>query len=432
MNGKDLFKIWAPSAAERWTRFAKPALFVHIDMLSSSDVSIHVPSFQADAVGSHHGKTAVIVDLPGTAGIENGLGLAQIGFRPIPLYNGIHETMIGGLKEVVENAPIVDALVSGSKVLNGLSIDVNAPPVFLLDYNRGNDIIINDNMYDNRWSIDIDDMPDASYMLNQGIEQLVIWTEDELRKDLIPIIDSYRDMGIEIRRLSLKNGGTAFSTNNINTSENIIPSSLKENVRRFENARFGLMFIAIIALVNFFFMFFIWEQPLLWTSPTFMWLTYLWVPEIVGDIIAVAMVAGYLILYLLSQRKRKLMVVASFIFGVEAAVLYLYALYYGLASFTGYSSFYGFIVFGFPILGLISLIKGAIAWKNLKDTSSIEYYAAFDDIDDDNKEYGSIRRRRRHFRGYRGYGGYGGSGFGGYKGSGYRGYGGGFGGGFGG
>jgi len=426
LNGKELYRIWTPITSEQWGRFAKPALFVNIgEIPPEGNISI-VPDIPQDVVMYHRNKTAIIVDLLGAASVENGLGLAKHGFVPVPLYNGIHETKIGGLEAVVDNTPIITALMTSHNVLQNLSLGITAPPAFLLDYNRDKEIILNDNTYDNRWSIDIDDMPSAEHMKTHGIERLIIWTAGEVSKDLAPIVDSYRDMDISIHKVVYKDSGTS-------SEKRITPSSaLQENVKKFENARFGLMLITIMALINLFFMFIVWEQPLLWTAPTIMWLTYLWVPEFVGDIIAIAMATGYLALYLLSQRRRKLMVAALIFFGIETAILYIYALYYGIAAYTGYSSAYGFLVFGLPIFGLVWLVKGAMAWADLKDTSSGEYLVAFDHIDSTDGTYGRMGRRRRHFRGYRGYGGYGGSGFGGYRGGGYRGYGGGFGGGFGG
>jgi len=177
-----------------------------------------------------------------------------------------------------------------------------------------------------------------------------------------------------------------------------------------------------------------------------MWMTYLWVPEAVGDSIAVLMAVAYLMLYIMSQKRRKLMIAALIFFGIDVAVFYIYALSYGLWAFTGYSSIYGLIVFGLPIYFISTLINGVKAQIDLKGTSESDYFKSLDNLDNEYDNYGNDHHnggfhghghigrgvRRRHFRGYRGYGGYGGSGRGGYGGSGYRGGGGGYGGGFGG
>jgi len=440
MNGKEVFTVWTPtgsSGTSKWTKFVKPALFVHINEFKFYGNSINVPNVPAELAELCDDNTAIIADLPGAFGVENGLALAKHGYIPIPLYNGIHEKNIGELKEAVDNAPIVDALATGADFLRRIEIKYTAPPVFLLDYNREKEIADSHDIYDNRWSIDIDDMPDEKYMTSSGISRVIVWTAGEMRKDLQPIADSYHDAGIEV--ITFNNGQAVFyepQPTNTQSSPSATAEAklLQENIRKFENARFGLMLITLMAFINLFFMFFVWEEPLVWTAPTVMWLTYLWVPEIVGDVIAVALSFGYLALYLLSQKRRNLMVTALIVFGVETAVLYIYALQYGVAAYTGYSMPYGLLVFGLPLAFLTPLIMGAVSQDKLKDVHDIEYFASLDRLDETYDAPGTHIhvRRRRHFRGFRGYGGYGGSGRGGYSGGGYRGYGGGFGGGFGG
>jgi len=112
-------------------------------------------------------------------------------------------------------------------------------------------------------------------------------------------------------------------------------------------------------------------------------------------------------------------------------LLAIYVMYYGVASYTGYSFWYGVVVFGFPALCFYQLANGMVAWGHLKHMDDDEYYTSLEGFDD--SHFGNTQTvRRRHFRGFRGFGGYGGSGRGGYHGGGYRGHGGGFGGGFGG
>jgi len=445
MNGKDLFNIWASPdptlAAERWTRFAKPALFVRANEYSYITRTIQTPEIPMELVMRLTADTAFIVDLPGAEGVEAGLGLAKLGARPVPLYNGIHETKIGGLNEVVENAPIIGALASGADILAGLELAADAPPAFLLDYNRNREVLSTFSMYDNRWSIDIDDMPEAAYAKANGLRRIIVWTKGELQQDLRPIVDSYSDMGIETLMFS-EGRLTKIQPTETATEPKEDPAvaaaakELQENVRKFENGRFGLLLIAIMTIVNFLFMFFGNEAPILWTTPTVMWLTYLWVPEIVGDIIATALTASYIALYFLSQRRRNLMPIALGAIGAETFILFVYAIWYGgLAAFSGDSFLYGLIVFGLPFVFLVFLVKGAKAEAILRDVSEAEYFASLDTLDDSYlppEERHLVVHRRRHFRGFRGFGGYGGSGRGGYGGGGYRGYGGGYGGGFGG
>jgi len=495
MNSKDLFKSWAPSEAYEWTKFAKPALFVHEREVSFARQRLEMPEIPDVLLQYCSNGTAFIVDLPGAASVGGGLALARLGYRPVPLYNGIHERNIGGLRPVIDNQPIVDGLYDGVNVLESLVIENSAPPAFMLDYKRNDETAYTFGMYDNRWSIELDDMPTPEYMRNAGIIQVVIWTNRALNTDLLPILDSYHDAGIELSifcneqvafvenpvrwkagggsfgdssfgnsafaNAPLGNGGNAFDGNPLGSGGSPFGGSplggstsgdtgsagteadpratlLREEVRKFENGRFALMLIAGMALVNFVFMFFFIERPILWTAPSIMWVTYLWIPEILGDGIAIAMTIAYLVFYFLSQRKRILMRVALIVFGIDVGLFFMYVLYYGVADFAGGSMFYGLVVFGFPVFCLIIIIRGAMAFEKLRDINDTEYYTSLDNLDGivaggvvDEWGYRPVVRRR-HFRGFRGYGGYGGSGRGGYRGGGYRGYGGGYGGGFGG
>jgi len=447
MTGKDLYKAWAPSGPQHWTKFAKPALFVQESEFSFDKHMLQIPNIPGDLMRYSGDNTVFIVDLPGAASVEGALALAQRGYRPVPLYNGINEKNIGGLRPVIDNKPIIDALQDGASILESLTIYDDAPPVFMLDYNRSNQSGYTFGMYDNRWSIELDDMPTGQYMVNSGISQVVVWTKGNASKDLLSIIDSYQDMGINIKifctdmqafvesqpYVSPSIGASGFGFNETDSGQPITSPQIpqvQEEIRHFENARFALLIITGMAFFHLLFMF-LNGAPVLWTTPTIMWITYLWVAEGVGDVIAIAMTITYLVLYLLSQRRRFLLKVALALFGIETAILVIYALYYGLMAYIGYSFALGLIVFGFPLFGIVMLISGASAVSKLDGLSDAEYYMSLDNLDGIISGRGHVRRRR-HFRGFRGYGGYGGSGRGGYSGGGYRGYGGGYGGGFGG
>ena len=450
MKNKELYKIWAPSTADVWTRFAKPALFVHVDEFAFLNGRIEVSEIPFDITQLNNGKTAIIVDLPGEMGVEMGLGLATGGFRPIPLYNGIHEEKIGGLDHVVDNKPIIDALVAGADVLKNLNINLAASPVFLLDYNRDKSGNYSERWYDNRWSVDFEDLPDARYLISKDITRVVLWTHGEMRKDLIPIMDSYRDAGIEI--LIYVNGefkdeervvSAVDAVDSVTQPQNVTPmrsketGESKEHVRKFENARFSLLLITVIAFVNLFFMFFVMDAPLLYTTPSIMWLTYLWVSYGMANFLAMVIPVIYLILYLSSQKKRHLMVAALVFFGIDVVAFYIYAFFfYGVGAFTEGYLYYGLLVFLPPIFLIVYLVEGGRAWKELEGMSEVSYLKNLDQLDrmPSNDPNGRVRIRHSRFRGYRdssgryrGYGGYGGTGHGGY-GGGRGGYGGGFGG----
>ena len=437
MIQKQLFSIWAPNEGQAWTKFTKPALFVHTENVQATRINAtYVPLDVRDYVNKN---TAIIVNLPGASGVEVGLGLARAGSRPVPLYNGIHEPQNGGLASVVDNTKIIEALVSGAEVLDSTSISETAPPAFLLDSNRNIDLNENHAMYDNRYSIGSDDMPTADYMKSQGISQIFVWC-NTLQGDLKSILIDYHNAGIAV--MTYIDGSVIFENENtlgLSTATPAIPKAVSDAVRNFENARFGLLLITLLAGFNLIGMFLVLGQPFLWTAPTIMWLTYLWVPEIVGDIIALLLVGAYIALYFASYKKHKLIIAATVLFAVEVAVLFVYALSYGLVDYVGGSFWYGVVVFAGPVFLLYLLSKGAPACKKVGEIGDNEYLDALDYIDgiSDGGHRGNnlfrVPRRRRIFRpyrsaNYRGYSGYGGTGRGGYGGSGYGGGYGGFGG----
>ena len=446
MDRKQLFSDWTPNEGYMWTKFAKPALFVHAEdvearQIQAADIPLEIRQFNDN-------NTAVIVDLPSAKSVESGLGLAKIGFRPIPLYNGIHEIKNGGLRNIIDNTDIINALVAGANILKNITINAKAAPAFLIDSNRDKKLDDTENMtdmYDNRWNVDLDDMPSDDYMKEQGILRVVVWSDGDIQDDLKPIIENYRNAGINIvtyinGQITHENPEKSQTAPAVDMKNPEVLSVIRQAAREFENARFGLLIVVILAAFNLIGMFFVNEEPFLWIAPCIMWLTYLWVPESLGDIIALAISGVYFGLYLASHKKRNLLPIACAIFAFDVTVFYIYVLYYGIIAFTGYSFFYGIIVFIPPIVLLSLLIKGAVAYKQLEKISDEDYSAALDHIDgyfdddDDRGDGGGYRNfvpRRRIFRPYRsvnyrgGFGGYGGTGRsgGGYRG-GYGGYGG--------
>ena len=442
MDKKELFNLWAPQEGHVWTRFAKPALFVHTSAadavrVSASSAPIYLRQFNM-------GDTAVIIDLPSDMGIREGLGLANAGFRPITLYNGIHEPKNGGLSHVVDNTAIISALAGGADTLRYAHVRANAAPVFLLDANRDN--YPAEGMYDNRWAVDTDDMPDAAYMKAHGINRVILWSEGAVKNDINEILNEYHMADISVMIYADGQAAAYIARPKQDSFEPVsavhqspleaqINPDTKEAIRKFENARFALLVAIGLAGFNLIGMFFINEEPLLWTVPCIMWLTYLWVSEPVGDAIAIIMTLSYFTLYWFSQQKRILLPIAAALFGFDVLVYFIYVISYGVMAFTGYSFEYGLIVWIPPIIILVFLVKGAIMYKQTDDISDDDYCVYLDHIDGETSSRLGTRqfrprRRLRFYRGARyrgGFRGYGG-GYRGYGGTGRGGYGGGFGG----
>jgi len=451
MENKQLFASWAPKEGYIWTKFAKPALFVHAQMSYGKFITAeNIPSQFLQLCDKN---TAVIIDMPGATSVTYGLGMAKAGYRPVPLYNGIHEQKNGGLDSIVDNASITNALVSGEQIMRTAILDPDAPAAFLLDSNRNPYLPDTFGKYDNRWTIDPEDMPSTSYLQEQGITKILIMSDRDIQPDLLHIINRYRQNGITVKTfidsqlvalpkvekyLNVTATGTTVEPESISAR---VAESLLEAVRVFENARFSLLLITFMAIINFIGMFFVNEEPFLWITPSIMWLTYLWVNEVTGDIIAILMTITYVVLYLSTAVKRNLIILAFLVFTIDAAMFYMYVLYYGVLSFTGYSLMYGLIVLIPPVIALTKLKKGEKASRMLMNLNDDDYLLALEYIDG-HETIGPIRRVRPHmrfFRGYRstsyrstggflggGYGGYGGTGKGGYGGNtgGYRSFGG--------
>ena len=436
---REVFEIWADPAQDRWTRYVKPALFVHPDMPAPSFSIFSTPFLPGAIKASNDVSTAFIIDLPGEESVGAGVALAKERVVPIPLFNGIHETKLGSAEPAVDNAPIITALAEGSSVLKNIRFMSIAPPAFLLDANRDKPEPEVFGKYDNRWELEASDMPDAAYLQAMGIMRLVLWQQtDMVAQDLVPILDTYARAGIEVLILAGQRGElvsyqVSLMPVDATGAANPAPQADEHLVvaaTHFEYMRQGLFLIALMAVVNLLFMFSPRVAPILYTTPTIMWLTYLWVPEGVGDLIAILSTIGYVGLYFMTSKHRHWMNIAMGIFAAEVVILFVYALWYGVWAYMGHAAEYGLLVFGFPVMLSIFFIvhhKNGVVGQ-VADLGE-QVYDTLLQVADQRKhggDAGLYLRPHRHFRGFRGYGG---SGHGGYRGGGYSGrYGGGFGG----
>jgi hypothetical protein len=207
MASKDeIFKIWAPPGW-LWSRWAKPVLFSFTDAVYSVPPARSVV-FQKEWVPKT-GSTAFVVDLPEDAGILWGLRLAELGYRPVPLYNAL-PFAIGDKLEMPSSRPIstvhveaiLGALVRESSTLDRLDLPLTAPPAFLLDSDRRiakTDIVAG--VFDNRSVCFMTDFPSAAFLVEHGIESVVVVQETtKFAPDLLPVIIAWQQAGINIFR----------------------------------------------------------------------------------------------------------------------------------------------------------------------------------------------------------------------------------------
>jgi len=193
MIGREAFKIWAPACC-KWAAWVRPVPFIFYNPDTLNQIMNYmlpdiffVEELQAD--------TAIFIDLPDYQGVKDGLALAKIGWRPVPLYNGTDEQP-GGVA-ITENHSIENALVWGAGVLSGIDIKKDAPPAFLLDSNRMHRYRQDTSFFDNSWDLYSQDIPSAEYFMNNGITRIVV-KGDKFQKDLKRVFYTFQKKGLQI------------------------------------------------------------------------------------------------------------------------------------------------------------------------------------------------------------------------------------------
>ncbi|HOQ37863.1 MAG TPA: hypothetical protein PK033_12170 [Acetivibrio sp.] len=188
-SNMEVYKIWAPDDA-LWSQWAKPVLFMKTPAKSFKELQIP----KVNWIHSLESQTMLIVDLPAESGVMESLALARLGYRPVPLYNGVNGYISSMVVKVGE---IATALFEGADILEGLYISPDAPPVFMLDSNRMNGIGKQPGTFDNRWCVFPQDMPSATFLINAGIQRVIVHS-DTIRNDLAHVLVRYQQQGIEI------------------------------------------------------------------------------------------------------------------------------------------------------------------------------------------------------------------------------------------
>src|SRR5262249_22294261 len=129
MDREAAFAAWAPRGAA-WTSWAKPVLFTYVDGLAALSppaakwLDKGLLGYDRDAHGyrtsARPRSQAIVVDLPGIESVAAGLELADVGFRPVPLFAAIPSEAA-----VVPMWEVVRALLYGAEELprKGLSPD---------------------------------------------------------------------------------------------------------------------------------------------------------------------------------------------------------------------------------------------------------------------------------------------------------------------
>ena len=141
-------------------------------------------------------QTAIIVDMSGDPSVSYGVALTKYGFRPIPVYNGTLEQP--GSRATVDNQSVGRALELMAKELQKIDIADDARPAFLLDRNRLNRYKLEDSVYDNSWDEYPQDLPSPDYLLENGIDSILVIGGEKISRDVKKILATHQKKGLKI------------------------------------------------------------------------------------------------------------------------------------------------------------------------------------------------------------------------------------------
>lgn len=192
MTGKEIYKKYAPNGA-KWTEWVRPVPFVAIDTYNRKCVSDWI---DRKVIFLKHYKhdTIIFVDLPGKESIEFGIGLAHIGYRPIPIFNGVDEQQ--GSQATTDTYLVESSLINGGEKLKNIQLKDDANPAFLLDSSRTNRYRAKESIFDNSWDLYGQDIPSLEYFKKSGINKIIV-VGSQIQRDLRKIFFKFQDAGIE-------------------------------------------------------------------------------------------------------------------------------------------------------------------------------------------------------------------------------------------
>jgi hypothetical protein len=149
-----------------------------------------------------HERAALVLDLPGDEGVWLGLALAELGYRPVPLYNACPRPLEESWNPfcAVDVESILRALVVAAPPLEALKLAPDAPPAFLLD-SRRRDGQPAPGQFDNRSVSLPTDFPSANFLLAHDVGQVLLVQHSALQPqaDLAHTLRRWQDAGIGIR-----------------------------------------------------------------------------------------------------------------------------------------------------------------------------------------------------------------------------------------
>jgi hypothetical protein len=210
VDRRTLFEAWAPGDGP-WSPWAKPILFAYVDAIVVVERLVLRPAWVRDELLSTHDEsgadgsslagrsTAIVVDLPGVDGVAVGLALAELGFRPVPLYNALPSP-----EAVVPMDDVIRTIIAGAELLLQRPPPPHAPPAFLLDARRaGPRGFPRRGQFDNRSMAFETDFPSPARLKQAGIVDVVLIQShgDAPAPDLLATLADWQNAGMAIRRV---------------------------------------------------------------------------------------------------------------------------------------------------------------------------------------------------------------------------------------
>jgi hypothetical protein len=204
LTNEECYEIWAPDDGA-WSPWAKPVLFTEAPPPRRGDGLAAGVAPEPSGLPDARRDRAVVVNLPGAESVLTGLALARRGFRPVPLYNG---NVAYGMVSTVPADDVAWHLFEGAELLRQQRLPSDAPPAFLLDASRDRGKPV-PGAFDNRWVVLPQDFPSATFLLANGIREVLILQRDKLEPDtdLAHVLLRWQRAGVRVMGAALLAGG---------------------------------------------------------------------------------------------------------------------------------------------------------------------------------------------------------------------------------
>lgn len=213
-----LLEAWSPPSGSPYSKFFKTKTINSIEFISKKikpryskgETKSQKELDNLIKSGILDKYTAIILDSGGPHSVAMAVTLANCGFQPVIMLDGIPHS-----KGLVRSEQSLAVLLYFADEMNRLKrerrIKPDAPPVFVLDAHRIAEIQLK-GYYDNTYAYTEDDFPSVEFLKKLGIKKIVYLNEgdqhgeirqkyqsiERLNNDLKPIVEKWIQAGIKI------------------------------------------------------------------------------------------------------------------------------------------------------------------------------------------------------------------------------------------